>query len=108
MANRSRKYLVTGLVRHALDDITYQMTSKIISTHGGRFKPLVDRACPYCGASKLTRREFYVMTKRLGGSRPHHSPHTFTSIGRELGLSLERVRQILSRAIRKIENGLVN
>ena len=52
----------------------------------------------------LDQREAIVLRMRFG--LDDHSPHTLKEIGEQLGLTRERVRQIETEALQKLNNGL--
>ena len=52
----------------------------------------------------LDQREAIVLRMRFG--LDDHAPHTLKEIGEQLGLTRERVRQIETEALRKLNDGL--
>jgi len=57
-------------------------------------------------AEALTPREEFIIRKRLGLYRD--KPMTLAAIGKEVGVTQERIRQIESKGIRKVKKFLDN
>lgn len=60
--------------------------------------------CPSCGVQKMSPKEFYILARRLSGAGGRRADATFETIGREIGLSRERARQLERRAFLKVRD----
>ena len=67
-----------------------------------RAKDLLEKLLPYAGTNGTTQRSIYVLVHRFG-LRGHES-RTLEEVGKSIGVSKERVRQIQDKAIRTIRD----